>query len=162
LTGGGEARIRPRKEIRGMRALPIAWGLASALALAGCGSSEPQAGNQAENAANNSVIELPRGPMLGPVDLSLPVEAGGEEPFWRMRVAPGRINHATAPGATPAEFYPIAPEVQGDRATWTTQTPEGEAVTLTLTLAACGEGRPLRAEARIGTRRLEGCAAQAR
>jgi uncharacterized membrane protein len=156
LTGGGEARIRPREEIRGMRALPIA--LALALGLAGCGSSE----EQADNAANNSVVELPRGPMLGPVDLSLPVEAGGDRPFWRMRVAPGRINHAAAPGATPAEYYPIAPEVQGDSATWATQTPEGEPVTLTLTLAACGEGRPLRAEARIGTRRLEGCAGQAR
>lgn len=132
-------------------------GLAVALMLAGCGAPEPPEANVAENAA--AKVLVPAGPMLGAVDLSKPLEVTGTGASWRMTVAPGRILFRDTPQAEPIDFYPVTPQVAGDRATYPTQTPEGEQVTITLDLAPCGAAQQrLTAEVRIGARRLAGCA----
>lgn len=133
-----------------MRVLAIAL----MVVLAGCGSSETPA-----NLTAKKKVELRGGPMLGRVDLSKPVEAAGVRPFWRMGIAPGRITFTDRSGGALTDFYPVTPQVSGDRAVYSTQTSEGERVTLTLSLVPCGEEKqPLTAELIIGTRRLTGCA----
>ncbi|WP_436828137.1 hypothetical protein [Sphingomonas sp. DT-207] len=135
-----------------MRVLAIAL----MVALAGCGSSETTA-----NPTEKKKVELRGGPMLGQIDLAKPVEAGGARPFWRMGIAPGRITFTDRSGRALTDFYPVTPQVSGDRAIYSTQTPEGERVTLTLSLVPCGEEKQaLTAELIIGTRRLAGCADQ--
>lgn len=133
-----------------MRVLAIAL----MVALAGCGSSETPA-----NVTGKKKVELRGGPMLGPIDLAKPVEAGGVRPFWRMGIAPGRITFTDRSGGALTDFYPVTPRVSGDRAVYSTQTPEGERVTLTLSLVPCEqEKQALTAELIIGARRLAGCA----
>lgn len=136
-----------------MRRLTIA-GLA--LALAGCGGGE--------ELANNSIAPTPTptpGPMLGGLDLNKPLRASGTGPYWVVDIAPGTITYADAPDAAPVDFYPVSPRLAGDTASFETQTPHAEPVTITLTAKACTAGKeqlPLTAEARIGTRVLNGCA----
>lgn len=137
----------------GMRLL-LTTGLA--LALTACGGGD--------EVANNSAAPKPTptpGPMLGGVDLDKPIRASGTAPFWSIYLAPGTIAYSAAPKATPVDFYPIAPRLAGDTASFVTQTPEGDPVTITLTSSACAAGKdqlPLTAEMRIGTRVLKGCA----
>jgi len=126
------------------------------LALAGCGPASDEPGNVAENRA----VELPRGPMLGEVDLSRPISAAGTAPYWEMGIAPGRITHRTGADA-PVDFYPVSPRVADGRAVYSTRTPEGEKVTVTLVLEPCGTADatlPLTAQVRIGARAFDGCA----
>lgn len=136
-----------------MRALSMAC----VLLLAGCGSAE----DESENAAANEVVELPHGPMLGAVDLSRPVDLQGAGGSWRMAIAPGRITFADAPGRAPVDFYPVSPRAERTRASYSTKTPDGDPVTITLVAAACGADRlPLTAEVRIGGRTFAGCGQQ--
>jgi uncharacterized membrane protein len=133
--------------------------LIPAALLAGCGSSEPEPAANAANAANVAVA-LPKGPMLGPVDLSLPVRAQGGAGGWTLDVAPGRLLFRARGDDAPTDFYPVMPDVQGGRAAYATQDPAGDRVTIVLTDAKCGQGgaAPLTAELRIGGRALRGCA----
>lgn len=126
------------------------------LVLAGCSS----AGDENANAAN-AATELPRGPMLGSVDLSLPVEIQGTSASWRMAIAPGEITFAEAPGRAPVDFYPVSPKADRAQASYSTRTPDGEPVTIMLADTPCGEARlPLTADVRIGARSFAGCAQQ--
>lgn len=132
--------------------------LAAAALLGACGADEG-----ADNGANVAAPVLRKGPMLGSVDLSQPVRAGGASPYWAIEIAPGSITYAdrAEADAKRTDFYPVSPRVDADRAVFPTQTPEGAPVTITLTRAACGEGEPLRAEVKIGGRVLTGCAGPA-
>jgi uncharacterized membrane protein len=136
-----------------MRRLVIA-GLA--LALAGCGGGE--------EVANNSAAPTPTptpGPMLGGLDLNKPLRAAGTGPDWVIHIAPGTITFADKADAAPMDLYPVSPKLAGDTASFETQTPHAEPVTIKLTDKACAAGKeqlPLTAEARIGGRVLKGCA----
>ena len=129
-----------------------------ALALAGCGGGE--------EVANNSAAPTPTptpGPMLGGVDLNKPLRASGTAPYWAIHIAPGTISFADKPEAAPMDLYPVSPRLAGDTASFDTQTPHAEPVTITLTAETCTAGKaqlPLTAEARIGGRVLKGCAGQ--
>lgn len=135
--------------------------LAVPLLLAGCGSDEP-----VDNGANIAAPVLRKGPMLGSVDLSRPVLASGTSPFWVLEVEPGRItlSNSNKPGSKVTDFYPVSPKVDADHAVFSTQTPEGDPVTITLTRGPCVGGKvseaadPLTAELKIGMRVLAGCA----
>jgi uncharacterized membrane protein len=101
--------------------------------------------------------------MLGRVDLSQPVLAQGSRPFWLIEIAPGRITYTDSPepDGKLTDFYPVSPQVDADHAVFTTQTPQGESVTITLTRGTCAGveiADPLTAEVKIGTRALTGCA----
>lgn len=123
--------------------------------LAACAGEEP-ADNEA--AMENAAVQP--GPMLGGADLSAPLQlrplSGGG---WVIDLAPGRIVFTPA-GAAPVPFYPVSPRLQGNQAMYPTQTPDGAEVRITLIAGRCGPGNaaPLRADIRIGTRTLQGCA----
>lgn len=131
----------------------LGWALAPLAMLAGCGGTPTE--NQADDPANAAVM---RGPMLGGVDLSTPLQlrprAGRD---WALELAPGRILFQQE-GAQQMPFYPVSPRMAQGAAVYPTQTPEGAAVTITLRPGACAEGSLLTAELRIGEHRLEGCA----
>ncbi len=126
------------------------------LALAGCGGAE-----EAKEKAP-PVAKLASKPMLGSVNLNLPVRASGARPDWAIHIAPGTIAYADTPDmANPTDFYPVSPRLADGRAVFETRTPEAERVTITLTARTCTAGKqalPLTAEARIGARTLRGCA----
>lgn len=135
------------------------------LLLAACGSDEPPA------KVSNAMEALPDGPTLAGVNLWYGVRASGTRPFWAMEIAPGRITFTEFQGAGGVEgkvtdLFPVDPKLERDRATYTTQNPQGDRVTATLTAAKCLEGgkpvieQPLTVEVHIGTRVLTGCGRQ--
>lgn len=131
----------------------LCWVLVPLALLGGCGGTAVD--NNADDPANAAVA---RGPMLGGVDLSAPLQlrpAAGAG--WTLDLAPGRILYRPAAGV-PVPFYPVSPQLKDGAAIFPTQTPEGTAVTITLRPARCGGGAPLSAEIRIGEQRLQGCA----
>lgn len=135
-----------------MRAI---WMAGPAVALSGCGGGTP--GNEAANVQNVVTPAARPGPSLAGIDLDAPIRAGGAG--WTIDLAPGSILYA-APGARGAiDLYPVSPRLDGDRATFPTETPGGERVTVVLIARPCGDTHPLTAEATIGTRTLRGCAA---
>lgn len=122
------------------------------LALAACSGSSVE--NAADDPANAAVA---RGPMLGSVDLSAPLQlhpVAGKG--WTLDLAPGRILYRPASGKA-VPFYPVSPQMKGGQAVFPTQTPEGAPVTITLRPERCGDGAPLTAEIQIGGQRLQGC-----
>lgn len=130
----------------------LCWMLVPLALLGACGGSPTE--NAADDPANAAVR---RGPMLGSVDLSQPLQLRGTAgAAWTLDLAPGRILYRPAAGK-PVPFYPVSPQLQDGRASYPTQTPEGAPVTITLRPERCGDGAPLAAEVRIGTQTLQGC-----
>ncbi|WP_084580358.1 hypothetical protein [Sphingomonas azotifigens] len=131
----------------------LCWTLVPLTLLAACGGTPTE--NQADDPANAAVA---RGPMLGGVDLSTPLQIRPREGRdWALDLAPGRILFQQE-GAKQMPFYPVSPRMQQGAAVYPTQTPEGETVTITLRPGACAEGAVLTAELRIGAQTLQGCA----
>lgn len=131
----------------------LCWILMPLALLGGCGGSAVE--NAGDDPANAAVA---RGPMLGSVDLSAPLQlrpVTGKG--WTLDLAPGRILYRPASGGS-VPFYPVSPQLKDGQAVFPTQTPEGAPVTITLRPARCGEGAPLAAEVQIGEQRLQGCA----
>lgn len=131
-----------------------AWfGLVPLALLAGCGGAPSN--EAADDPANAAVA---RGPMLGTVDLSAPVQlrGGAWEEGWTLDLAPGRILYRPA-GGKPVPFYPVSPQVKDGQAVYPTQTPEGVKVTITLRPGRCLGDAILVAQLRIGAKTLEGC-----
>jgi uncharacterized membrane protein len=129
------------------------WTLMPLALLAACGGTPTE--NTAEDPANAAVQP---GPMLGGVDLSTPLQIRPlEGRDWALDLAPGRIQFQQE-GAKEMPFYPVSPRLAQGVATYPTQTPDGEAVTITLRPGPCAEGAALAAEVRIGAQLLKGCA----
>ena len=122
--------------------------VAGLLTLSGCGGGE-----EPVNQTTPTPTPTP-GPRLVGIELEKPLALSGSG--WTMALAPGRITYSPKSG-DPVELYPRDPQVAGERASWTTQTPEGEAATIDLIAKACDEA-PLTAEVKIGARQLKGCA----
>jgi uncharacterized membrane protein len=149
LDGGAMHAAWPMPEGAAMRA--ILW-MVPILALGGCGGSAPVE-NIAANIQNEAAPDP--GPMLGGVRLNAPIRAAGTN--WSVDLAPGTILY-TAPGSDAAiDLYPVSPRLEPGRATFPTQTPEGERVAIVLREQPCGTA-PLTAEATVGARVLRGCA----
>jgi uncharacterized membrane protein len=92
------------------------------------------------------------------VDLSTPLQIRPVEGRdWALDLAPGRILYQPE-GGKQMPFYPVSPRLEQAAAVYPTQTPDGEAVTITLRPAQCAEGSTLAAEVRIGAATLKGCA----
>jgi uncharacterized membrane protein len=131
----------------------LCWILVPLALLAACGGTPTE--NQAEDPANAAVAP---GPMLGGVDLSTPLQIRPVEGRdWALDLAPGRILYQPE-GGKQMPFYPVSPRLEQAAAVYPTQTPDGEAVTITLRPAQCDEGSTLAAEVRIGAATLKGCA----
>ncbi len=130
----------------------LCWMLMPLALLGACGGTQTE--NAADDPANAAVR---RGPMLGAVDLSTPLQLrGGGATGWTLDLAPGRIFYRAA-GAKPVPFYPISPQLKDGQAVYATETPEGTPVTITLRPEGCGDGAPLTATVRIGAQALQGC-----
>jgi uncharacterized membrane protein len=135
--------------------------LAAVLALGGCGSKPAEKPAPKPKPSPTKPVA-----MLGTVDLTRPVHVFGVEPGWSLDVAPGDISFADFSGdkTDPQPFFPVSPQLAGDRASWTTRNVAGETVVLTLTAKECldaGEpedSQPLTAELKIGAKTLNGCA----
>lgn len=131
----------------------LCWMLVPLALLGACGETPSE--NAADDPANAAVR---RGPMLGAVDLSAPLElrGGSIKTGWTLDLAPGRILYRPA-GGKPVPFYPISPQLKNGAAVYPTQTPDGAAVTITLRPGSCLGGGIVLAEVRIGATTLEGC-----
>lgn len=139
-----------------MRALAIA----ALLMLAACGSTE--------KAEEPKAKPSPSGPHLGEVSLDKPLRATDNALTWSLEVAPGAITLTRFAGRGAeggvTQFYPVSPQVDGDKAVWSTKDTLGEPVTITFTNTRCTERgeptieRPLTADVKIGDRSFRGCA----
>lgn len=134
---------------------------ASLLALTACGSKEKAEGPIAATSS-------PGGPHLGEVPLDQPLRATDNALTWSLEVAPGSITMTRFAGhqseGSVAQYAAVTPQVDDDRAVWTTRDGAGSPVTITFTRSRCTEGgdpaidRPLTAEVKIGAAVLHGCA----
>jgi uncharacterized membrane protein len=101
----------------------------------------------------------------GGMDISAPITARGNEPFWSLAITEGtklklsRPDHpdlmAEAPGAA----------MSPGGATWVAKGPKGEQVTVVLKMGACSDGMsdatyPMSAEVAVLNETLKGCAAK--
>jgi len=139
-----------------MRQLPIA----AALLLAACQPQDPD-GKPAPPPAD--APEAPA-PPSGSMDISRPITARGNEPFWALAIDGTRFtltrpDHpellAEAPGAA----------IQPGRATWIARGAKGEQLTVTLYVSECSDGMsdlkyPMSAEVTLLNETLRGCAAK--
>ena len=100
--------------------------------------------------------------VLGGVDLSQPVRALGNEPFWAVEISPAALVYSGADRPEQRAANP-GPSIQGTTATYAVQTEQGNALTVTLIATECSDGMsdrtyPLTARVVIGQETLNGCA----
>lgn len=102
-------------------------------------------------------------PVLGGVDLAQPVRALGTEPFWSVELTGAGMVYTTPD--LPEQRAPRPdPVVQGTTATFTGETADGTALSVTLIATECSDGMsdrtyPLTAMVTVGEQELTGCAA---
>jgi len=103
------------------------------------------------------------GPVLAGVDLSQPLLARGNEPFWAVELTGSELVYSGAD--RPEQRAPQNPPVvQGTMAVWESTTGAGAPIKVTLTATDCSDGMsevsyPLTALVEIGDEPLMGCAA---
>jgi uncharacterized membrane protein len=132
------------------------------VALAGCQPQDPD-GKAAAAPADAPAAAKPAD--AAAMDISQPLTARGNEPFWALTITEGakfrlqRPDHpdltAEAPGAT------MSPH----QATWVAKGPKGEQLTVTLRPGVCSDGMsdlkyPMSAEIVLLHESLYGCAAK--
>jgi uncharacterized membrane protein len=103
---------------------------------------------------------------LGTLDLSQPLRVMGTEPFWSLDITPASLTFTPMEGARQVANN-SGPVVQGDMATWSSQTQAGVAVQVVTTLKDCSDGMsdriyPLSAAVKVGANSFTGCAASLR
>jgi uncharacterized membrane protein len=133
--------------------------LLAALLLTACQPQDPD-GKPAPPPA-----DAPKMPPAASIDISQPITARGNEPFWAITIENGtkltlkRPDHpdlaAEAPGAA----------IDNGRAIWVARTADGRQITVTLYVAECSDGMsdlryPMSAEIVLLDESLRGCAAK--
>lgn len=102
-------------------------------------------------------------PVLAGVDLTKPLRARGNEPFWAVELTGSELVYSGAD--RPEQRAPQnAPLVQGTMAVWESTTGAGNPIKVTLTGTDCSDGMsevsyPLTAMVEISGEMLMGCAA---
>lgn len=130
--------------------------VALGLMAAACNSSE-----QAPAAATTPVAEA----KLAGVDLTQPVSVLGNEPFWGLAIADGKVAYSDPEVPTGGPNGTIgAPEMLGNVAIWRSTLSDQSPLVITLTGTDCSDGMsdrtyPLAAKVELGERVLNGCAA---
>ena len=104
-------------------------------------------------------------PVLAGVDLTKPLRALGNEPFWFVDLTGTELVYG-GPDRPEQRAPQNAPVVQGTMAVWESTTAAGNPLTVTLTATDCSDGMsnrtyPLTAMVKIGDETLMGCAATA-
>ena len=126
-----------------------------AAALAACGKSE--------DATPASPPPPADAPTATAADFSRPLNALGNDPFWKIR--PEGLTFSTT-GAKDAVAHNDGPKVEGGQGTWTGSDAAGQPLTATLVSSVCqdpmsGLSYPFTASVVSGGRTLKGCAAYA-
>ena len=127
---------------------------AAALALVACSQgAEPAAPPASTDPA----------PLLAGVDLTRPLRALGNEPFWAVEFTGGEMIYSGVDRPEQRAPQP-APVLQGTVATWSTTTSAGAPLKVTLSATECSDGMsdrtyPLTSIVEIAGETLTGCAA---
>ena len=142
------------------------------LALAACGEQATPTPSTETPAATDTALTPATTPattatVLGKVDLNQPIRVLGTEPSWSIDVTPATVTYSAGMDGAKQTAENKGATVQGETATWTTQTQAGVPVQLTTTLKDCSDGMsdriyPLTATAKIGNESVSGCAASLR
>ena len=146
--------------------------VAAALALAACGEQTPAQTPEttAETAAGTDTALTPAtspaatNTILGKVDLNQPVRLLGNEPGWTIDITPASVTYVANIDAPKVLAENKGVTIQGDTATWTTQTQAGLPMQITATLKDCSDTMSdrvysLTATAKVGDTTHTGCAA---
>ncbi|HZW16834.1 MAG TPA: hypothetical protein VFF66_11360 [Brevundimonas sp.] len=102
-------------------------------------------------------------PVLAGVDLTQPLRAVGNEPFWAVELTGSELVYSGVD--RPEQRAPQGePVLQGTMAVWEATTTAGTPLSVTLTATECSDGMtsrtyPLTALVRVGEEMLTGCAA---
>jgi len=102
-------------------------------------------------------------PVLAGVDLTQPLRALGNEPFWAVELTGSELVYSGVD--RPEQRAPQrAPVIQGTMAVWEATTTAGTPLSVTLTATECSDGMssrtyPLTALVEVGEETLTGCAA---
>lgn len=109
-------------------------------------------------------VETPTQTVLAGVDLTRPLTVSGNEPFWSLAIADGKMTYSDP--ETPAGPTGMVgkPELTGNVAVLRAEMAEASPVTVTLSGTDCSDGMsdrtyPLAARVEMGQRVLHGCAA---
>ena len=104
-----------------------------------------------------------RAPVLAGVDLTQPLRALGNEPFWAVELRGTEMVYSGVD--RPEQRAPQgAPVIRGTMAVWEATTTAGTPLSVTLTATECSDGMssrtyPLTALVKVGEETLTGCAA---
>lgn len=101
--------------------------------------------------------------VIGGVNLSQPIRALGNEPFWSATVSGDKLSFNEMGGSTVTAVHGN-PEVTGNVAVWSGKATDGTALVLTITGTDCSDGMsdrtyPLTSRVQVGERTFSGCAA---
>ncbi|MCR5878301.1 COG3650 family protein [Phenylobacterium sp. J367] len=137
--------------------------LAAALLLAAC---QPQAPDgAAAPAPADAPPAAPAPPSTTVMDLSAPILARGNEPFWAVLIDGTKLT-LRRPGEPEKLFLAPGAQVTGGKASWEAKSEDGQALSVTLRAGECNDGMsdmvyPMSAEASLpGLSLLVGCAAK--
>jgi uncharacterized membrane protein len=133
------------------------------LALAGCGGPPPDSPVNADNAV---MAPPPPSLMLGDFELNQRIRVFGADTRWSLDMGPGQILFTDLAIDPPVSqpFYWVAPVIEGETATYTTQRVGGEPVVLRFTRKDChvaaepGQTHPITAVLTVGGKTSRGCA----
>ena len=98
--------------------------IAGFLALGACGSSGPPAAPPPADVAAN---------------FNQPLDARGTEPAWGLKIRGPQLT-LNRSGRPDLVVTAAPPSVQDNTATWTAQTPQGQAIKISLYASACTDG----------------------
>ncbi|HEY8615137.1 hypothetical protein [Phenylobacterium sp.] len=129
----------------------------AALALAAC-SEEP---TQPPAAAPTVLAAAPPEVRM---DLSQPLLARGNEPFWAVRIDGTKLT-LQRPETPEKVFTAPGAQVTPGRASWTATAADGETLAVTLYVSDCNDGMsdlryPMAAEVKVLDQTFSGCAAK--
>jgi uncharacterized membrane protein len=133
--------------------------LPALLALAACQPQAPD-GKPAPPPADAPNAATGRG-----MDISQPITARGNEPFWALTIENGTKLTLKRPDRPDLVAEAPGAAIEPSRAIWVAKAADGQQVTLTLYLSDCSDGMsdaryPMAAEVTLLNESLRGCAAR--
>lgn len=135
---------------------------ALALLLAACQPQAPDGAPAAPPADAPAATAAARANAGMVMDLSQPLLARGNEPFWAVRIEGARLT-LMQPGVPEVVFTAPGAQVTPGKATWEARAEDGEVLAVTLYVSECSDGMSdtryaMSAEATFAGRTVNGCA----
>lgn len=137
---------------------------ALALLLAACQPQDPN-GTPAPPPADAPPAAVPPAPAGTVMDLSQPLLARGNEPFWAVRID-GTTLTLMQPGAPDVAYTAPGAQVTPGKASWEAKSADGQVLAVTVYASECSDGMSdmryaMSAEATFAGRTVTGCAGKA-